>query len=202
MPNVQQSLGWSKQSKGRWKMSGFCTALGICLNLRDAKLGVVFLQNTEKRAAELVETIKRTLAEGRLRRHDSERLRGRLQICSWTGLTWRQEESQTAGCRGAIDGLPRSYRGGCSPDLGQRFRQLLQGVTRAIKRLKFGVDFNLKFEWPKCRTACIYRTCHLPECIDLQCLIQPGPGRGRATEQAVFDPLLQPAGLAMDQFAE
>ena len=82
-------LGWSKQSKGRWQTAAFCTALSICLNLRDTKLGVVLLQNTEKRTTELVETIKRTLAFGRLRRHYLEGLRGRLRICSWTGL-WEE----------------------------------------------------------------------------------------------------------------
>ena len=75
-------LGWETSADKSLDYDAMCVVLGVQLNLRDAKLGLVFLCNTEKRKMEVLSDIDKALTQGFLDPSTSERLRGRLQFAS------------------------------------------------------------------------------------------------------------------------
>ena len=75
-------LGWETSADKSLDYDAMCVVLGVQLNLRDAKLGLVFLCNTEKRKMEVFSDIDKALTQGFLDPSTSERLRGRLQFAS------------------------------------------------------------------------------------------------------------------------
>ena len=72
--------GWDYATEGK-KATNFgaiCNALGVTFDLRESADGILKVQNTQRRIDELIETITKVLKCGRLDRHDTLKLRGRL----------------------------------------------------------------------------------------------------------------------------
>ena len=59
-----------------------CKVLGVRFDLRQSGSGLCLVTNTEERISELCDLIDTIVQQGRLRRSDGERLRGRLQFAS------------------------------------------------------------------------------------------------------------------------
>lgn len=55
-------------------------ALGVVINVESLHLQAVLMDNTDSRKSELIATISQILSDGRLRRKDALKLRGRLQF--------------------------------------------------------------------------------------------------------------------------
>ena len=77
-----QLLGWETSADKSLDYDSMCVVLGLQLNLTDAKLGLVFLCNTEKRKVEVLSHIDKALTQGFLDPSTSERPSGRLQFAS------------------------------------------------------------------------------------------------------------------------
>ncbi|CAE7034567.1 car [Symbiodinium sp. CCMP2592] len=75
-----QLLGWEISKDKELNYDALCVVLGVQVNLRDAKLGLAYLENTVKRRTEALCDIERALATGKLEPKESEKLRGRLQF--------------------------------------------------------------------------------------------------------------------------
>ncbi|CAE7763397.1 car [Symbiodinium sp. CCMP2592] len=75
-----QLLGWEISKDKELSYDALCVVLGVQVNLRDAKLGLAYLENTVKRRTEALCDIERALATGKLEPKESEKLRGRLQF--------------------------------------------------------------------------------------------------------------------------
>ena len=76
------TLGWKLSTEKLVDFDTICKVLGVSLDLTEAKLGTVVLQNTAERTDELVAELQQVLEEKTLSRKDAERLRGRLQFAS------------------------------------------------------------------------------------------------------------------------
>ena len=85
-------LGWTTSSDKENPFGSIAKVLGLKINLEDARLGKIYMCNTESRQQELFETISGVLEKNFLSRKDGERLRGRLQFA----------EAQIAGKGGWI----------------------------------------------------------------------------------------------------
>eukprot|EP00435_Cladocopium_sp_Y103_P055104 s1350_g18.t1 len=75
-------LGWKYAEHGD-KATNFASqlgALGVVINLEDARKGMVTFSNTDKRRTELVETITDLLERGLMTVLEAQRLRGRMQF--------------------------------------------------------------------------------------------------------------------------
>ncbi|CAE7385001.1 unnamed protein product, partial [Symbiodinium sp. KB8] len=77
-----QLLGWEVSKDKELSYDSMCTVLGVRINLEDAKLGLCFLGNTDKRRADAVAQITSALALNKLDPAECEKLRGRLQFAS------------------------------------------------------------------------------------------------------------------------
>ena len=77
-----QLLGWDTSADKSLDYHSMCVVLGVQLNLKDAKLGLVFICNTEKRKVEVLSDIDDALSRGFLDPSSGERLRGRFQFAS------------------------------------------------------------------------------------------------------------------------
>ncbi|CAE7296178.1 car, partial [Symbiodinium sp. CCMP2592] len=77
-----QLLGWEVSKDKELDYDAMCVVLGVQINLKDAKLGLIFLENTAKRKKEALDDISRALSTGLLDPSESEKLRGRLQFAS------------------------------------------------------------------------------------------------------------------------
>ena len=77
-------FGWNVSSEKQLDFDCVCNVLGISLNLRDAKFGVAYFGNTEKRTAELRDALRSYLANDAALPRGAElaKLRGRLQFAS------------------------------------------------------------------------------------------------------------------------
>ena len=71
-------LGWLTSVDKGSDFSAIACVLGLELNLSDCKLGLVYLQNTEKRKAELAEKLTAIIESGKLHPKDGATVRGRL----------------------------------------------------------------------------------------------------------------------------
>ena len=76
------SLGWRVAHKKLVPFDQCCKVLGVVLDLSESSKGLAWIKNTQERGEELVHQIDEVLECGRLKRHDGERLRGRLQFAS------------------------------------------------------------------------------------------------------------------------
>lgn len=77
-----QLLGWETSVEKLVPFNTCCKVLGVQLDLGQSVFGKALVSNTKDRSAELTDEIDSILACGRLKRHDGERLRGRLQFAS------------------------------------------------------------------------------------------------------------------------
>ena len=77
-----QILGWKVSAKKLVPYNTCCKVLGVELDLKETKMWQASIRNTDSRQAELVEEIEKILRKQTLRRHEGERLRGRLQFAS------------------------------------------------------------------------------------------------------------------------
>ena len=77
-------LGWLFAEEGDKAppFSSVVTALGVMINVSALHKGLVTIDNTASRKAEIGATLKQILERGVLHRHDALRLRGRLQFMS------------------------------------------------------------------------------------------------------------------------
>eukprot|EP00438_Fugacium_kawagutii_P001422 Skav211637 [mRNA] locus=scaffold3476:7948:11312:+ [translate_table: standard] len=75
-------LGWKLSEDKLILFDSVCEVLGVSLDFRSAKLGMVKVNNTQERVEELVDELQKIVASGTLPRKDGERLRGRLQFAS------------------------------------------------------------------------------------------------------------------------
>ena len=72
--------GWdyAREGKKSTEFAEICHALGVTFDLRGAADGVLQIQNTEKRIAELVQYLEDVMKSRKLGRHKALKLRGRL----------------------------------------------------------------------------------------------------------------------------
>ncbi|CAK9062751.1 Uncharacterized protein SCF082_LOCUS32627, partial [Durusdinium trenchii] len=75
-----QLLGWETSVEKLVPFNTCCKVLGVQLDLGQSVFGKALVSNTKDRSAELTDEIDSILACGRLKRHDGERFRGRLQF--------------------------------------------------------------------------------------------------------------------------
>lgn len=75
-------LGWKLSENKLVPFRSMCKAFGVQLDLRSAKLGLVFVSNTEERIEEITAEITEALMQGRLSKKDAEKLGGRLQFAN------------------------------------------------------------------------------------------------------------------------
>ena len=73
-------LGWTTSSDKENPFGSIAKVLGLKINLEDARLGKIYMCNTESRQQELFDSISGVLERNFLNRKDGERLRGRLQF--------------------------------------------------------------------------------------------------------------------------
>ena len=71
-------LGWTTSVDKETPFSDLCVVLGLEINLREIKLGMVLVQNTQKRKNELSQSIASILESGKLSPKEGQSLRGRL----------------------------------------------------------------------------------------------------------------------------
>ena len=75
-------LGWKLSAEKLLPYHSLCKVLGVELDLSKTPDLVFDVANTESRKRELVKTLDEVLSSRKLSRHDSEKLRGRLQFAS------------------------------------------------------------------------------------------------------------------------
>ena len=75
-------IGWRVSEDKLLPYDTCCKVLGIRLDLKDFKLGIAALANTEKRQTELRQSLEEVIARGSLRKAEGEKLRGRMQFAS------------------------------------------------------------------------------------------------------------------------
>ena len=75
-------FGWDVAMDKSLSYSSLCVALGVQLNLSDAKLGLAYIGNTPKRREETLTALEVALQKGELGPKTCERLRGRSQFAS------------------------------------------------------------------------------------------------------------------------
>ena len=73
-------LGWGTSKNKEHPFGTLAKVLGLEINLRDAKLGWVYLSNTPERQKEVFDFVSEILDQGFLKKKDGEKLRGRLQF--------------------------------------------------------------------------------------------------------------------------
>ena len=71
-------LGWLTSVDKGSDFNAIACVLGLELNLSDCKLGLVYLQNTEKRKSELAEKLMTIIESGKLHPKEGATVRGRL----------------------------------------------------------------------------------------------------------------------------
>ena len=81
---VFRMLGWKFAEDGPKAppFSPAVTALGVSVDVSDLHQGLVLIDNTEKRALELLDTISSVIQSGRMTKKEALRLRGRMQFAS------------------------------------------------------------------------------------------------------------------------
>ena len=81
---VFRMLGWKFAEDGPKAppFSPTVTALGVSVDVSDLHQGLVLIDNTEKRALELLDTILSVIQSGRMTKKEALRLRGRMQFAS------------------------------------------------------------------------------------------------------------------------
>ena len=84
MKAVFRMLGWKFAEDGPKAppFSPAVTALGVSVGVSDLHQGLVLIDNTEKRALELLDTISSVIQSGRMTKKEALRLRGRMQFAS------------------------------------------------------------------------------------------------------------------------
>ena len=75
-------LGWKVSSKKLLPFSTCCKVLGVELDLRETLMWQASIRNTEDRRDELLSDLDKILGTKVLKKHEGERLRGRLQFAS------------------------------------------------------------------------------------------------------------------------
>ena len=140
-------LGWTTSSDKENPFGSIAKVLGLKINLEDARLGKIYMCNTESRQQELFESISGVLERNFLSRKDGERLRGRLQFA----------EAQIAGkaARLAYKQLTRFLCNGGGP---------LDDTTKtALLMLRDRVNYGI----PRCISANTLNSLHIY--VDASC---------------------------------
>ena len=91
-----QLLGWEVSKDKELSYDAMCTVLGVRINLADAKLGLCFLGNTDKRRADAVAQIDAALALNKLDPAECEKLRGAIAVRKLPDL-WQAAEGGSQG---------------------------------------------------------------------------------------------------------
>ena len=140
-------LGWTTSSDKENPFGSIAKVLGLKINLEDARLGKIYMCNTESRQQELFETISGVLEKNFLSRKDGERLRGRLQFA----------EAQIAGkaAGSAYKQLTRFLCNGGGP--------LNDATQTALLMLRDRVNYGI----PRCISANTLNSLHIY--VDASC---------------------------------
>ena len=75
-------IGWRVSEDKLLPYDTCCKVLGIRLDLKDFKLGIAALANSEKRQTELRQSLEEVIVRGFLQKAEGEKLRGRMQFAS------------------------------------------------------------------------------------------------------------------------
>ena len=75
-------LGWKVSSEKLLPYDTLCKVLGVQLDMTKSVDLILEISNTDARKLELIDTVNKILADGKLGRHECEKLRGRLQFAS------------------------------------------------------------------------------------------------------------------------